>query len=204
MSGLLFVTASEATHKDINLALTYLRDWEYGDGDSSFKLVTTRNAYDLERPSGDRPRDVNATLTPVPRDIDNTWAGAPLEDIEAYCIDLDRSKDAGVNTHLYLVIDNEGLKDKTCILGERWIEWEANPITYPERFKKFRVPWDEAYLVWCNLDISNVNFEEFATEGEGDGDGWFQYQAEGAPDMSEENLQMRSDEIEKLRQHGRA
>lgn len=210
MTGLLFVTAPEADHKAINRILLYLRDWEYECGDS-FKLATTKNAYDLENVvNGESGGDVEPTHPPVQVNLDNAWAGSTLDDIEAYCLDLDRNEKAGVNTHLYVLVDSQGLEEMNCILGERVISFdEDDKISYPERFNKFRLPWDELYLTWCNLNISNMDFADFAEEDDAnDGDtlsgGWWTYSSvANGPDLSDDKRQERDDEIEKMRRESK-
>lgn len=206
MTGLLFVIAPEADHKIINQILLHIRDWEY-DSFDSFKLVNTKDADDLE--PFEEGGSIDATEPPVPIDIENAWAGNSLEDVEEFCLDLDRGSKSGKG-HLYVVVDSQGVRDKTCILGERMIEYEKEPITYPERFKKMRLPWDETYLTWCNLEIANMNFEEFTENGDAEYEEtltrqWWTYRSVGnGPDLSDENRQKRDTRIEELRRESRA
>lgn len=205
MSGLLFIIAPEADYKIINRILLYLRDWEYGALDS-FKLVNTKNAYDLD--SFDKGSAIESTSPPVPADFENAWAGASLEDIEDFCLDLAREHTNSGKGRLYVVVDSQGVDDHTSIVGERMIEYENEPISYPERFKKMRLPWDETYLTWCNLNIANMNFEEFTEERDADYEEtlmrqWWTYRSvSDGPDLSEKNRQERDDELERLRVKG--
>lgn len=205
MSGLLFIIAPEADYKIINRILLYLRDWEYGALDS-FKLVITKNAYDLD--SFDKGSAIESTSPPVPADFENAWAGASLEDIEDFCLDLAREHTNSGKGRLYVVVDSQGVDDHTSIVGERMIEYENEPISYPERFKKMRLPWDETYLTWCNLNIANMNFEEFTEERDADYEEtlmrqWWTYRSvSDGPDLSEKNRQERDDELERLRVKG--
>lgn len=205
MSGLLFIIAPEADYKIINRILLYLRDWEYGALDS-FKLVITKNAYDLD--SFDKGSAILSTSPPVPADFENAWAGASLEDIEDFCLDLAREHTNSGKGRLYVVVDSQGVDDHTSIVGERMIEYENEPISYPERFKKMRLPWDETYLTWCNLNIANMNFEEFTEERDADYEEtlmrqWWTYRSvSDGPDLSEKNRQERDDELERLRVKG--
>jgi len=211
MSGLLFVIAPEADHKIINQLLLYIRDWEYGALDS-FRLVNTKNAYDLEGfADGDRTIALEATAPPVPVDFENAWAGASLKDVEDYCLDLDRGDfEDGGKAHLFVVVDSQGVQDKTCIIGERMMDYENEPITFPERFKKLRLPWDETYLTWCNLNIANMNFEEFTEEADVEYEDtltrqWWTYHSVGnGPELSKENRRRRDAEIAELREDSRA
>jgi len=151
MVGLLFVNAPEATHKDINRVLLYIRCW---DGEwSPFKLVTTRNAYDLDLPEcAGEEQELDGTEAPVDEDIKNAWAGAQLTDIEAFCKDLQRNNVTSVNPELYIVVDSAGLHQKTCVLGmciEEDYDSQTKVMSYSKYFRRFRLPWDETYLTWC-------------------------------------------------------
>jgi hypothetical protein len=50
MSGFLFVTAPEADYKAVNLLLHELGNWGYNDGESDFKVITTKNAFTGQKP----------------------------------------------------------------------------------------------------------------------------------------------------------
>ena len=112
MTGLLFVTAPEADHKAINRILLYLRDWEYEAGDC-FKFVTSKNFRDLELPPGSEKGVIDATSPPVDNTLitNNEWKNASLAYVEEYCIDLDKKNLGAVNTHLYAVVDSNGLSN---------------------------------------------------------------------------------------------
>jgi hypothetical protein len=209
MTGLLFVTAPEADHKLINRLLLYLRDWEYGAGDT-FKLVISRNIEEFTHipDSGGRQDDLNDTVPPVSLDIANEWAGASVEEVEAWCIELDG---AGVsrslpelNPYHYIIVDAQGVPDKTCIFGSRATQDE--PFAFLEWFEKTRLPWDEAYLVWCNLDIANMGFEDFVEDNESEHrDHWWTFRSvNNGPDLSDENRAKRDAEIEILEREGQA
>jgi hypothetical protein len=194
-TGLLFVTAPEADYKLINLMLLHLRDWEYGSGDR-FTLVTTKNAYDLESETVETSPPLSSSSP------DNAWAGAALEEVEAFCMDLARDKE-NLKKHsdgtLYVVVDSTGAQAYSCILGHRAYDTE-------DRFDKMRIPWDKLYSPWCNLDIANMNFEEFTQEGDDGGageDGWFTFQNVMGDDyLSDENRGKRDREIQRFRDAG--
>jgi len=157
MTGLLFINAPECTHKHINEVLVYLNDWEY-ENYHAFKLVSTKNAYDLDLPHGtEEGQDLDGTVPPVDPDTENAWAGAELSDIEAFCRDLERHSANGVNPELYILVDSAGLHDKTCVLGMRvedgWYA-ESKTMIHLDHFRRFRMPWDEAYLTWCKSMLS--------------------------------------------------
>lgn len=201
-TGLLFVTAPEADYKLINLLLLHLRDWEYGSGDR-FKLVTTKNAYDLESDNAETSPPLSSSS------LDNAWAGAALEDVEGFCMDLARDEEnlkRNLDAGLYVVVDSTGAQAHSCILGHRACDAEAEEVIELDRFDKMRIPWEKLYSPWCNLDIANMNFEEFTQEcdegGQGQ-DGWFTFKdvMEG-DDLSEENRGKMETEIQRFRNAG--
>lgn len=212
--GLLFITAPSADSKLINRFLLYLRDWEYGAGDA-FHLITSRSIKDTKWDSLDR------TSPPIDEEsssLKNEWVGASLADVEAFCIEVDKSQ--GKNkAHQFVVLDEDGVikaaatkkdeKDegaqKTCILAERVIDWDSDPIAYPEKFNKARTPWYQTYLVWCNLDIANMSWDEYMAGEEGDEEGWWVFDGEdGGEYLSEEKREVRAKEIERFKREGKA
>ncbi|KAK3707572.1 hypothetical protein LTR37_012067 [Vermiconidia calcicola] len=200
MSGLLFVTAETATHKTSNLILLHLRDWDTRSenivqSDNSHCLVTTKNAYDLEK-----PEDANVTKPthlPVPSDISNAWIGASISDIEAFVLDLNKSGTKGVQSSIFFCLDDKGMQDKTIIIGERRYDEDGDELT--DFYNKTRAPWDEAHTVWQNLDIGNVGWEDYCDEEKGaDDDGWWDYAVGGADIMTENERAKRGEAIKKM------
>jgi hypothetical protein len=169
MAGLLFVTAPEADFKIINHALLCMRDWEELNGELDvLRLVTDRAATQNHN---------DGTPLPLKSLPENVWNCATLEDIETYCLSLSCGDDEHPGASLFVVIDSEGLKNRTCVLASMPDEHYENSGTFRGRYDKIRLPWDELYNVWCNLDIANMNFEEFVEEEHGDDQGWFTYQS---------------------------
>lgn len=216
-NGLLFVTAPEADHKVINRLLLHLKDWEYDSGDR-FRLVTSKSTENLVKSSPGTQRDdaatgaiepaATATSAPVEPGLVNEWAGASLADIENFCIALDKSGEVAntLNSHLFVVLDTDGLQDETCVLAERVINWETDPIEYPEEFNKARTPWYETYLAWCNLDISNIGWDEMMDEevvGK-EGRWWVHHDEDSGEYLSDEKRKLRDAGIEKMRGEGKA
>jgi hypothetical protein len=216
-TGLLFVTAPEADYKLINLMLLHIRDWEYESGDR-FKLVTTKNAYDLESaPAATTTPSAAADVTspPLSSSLDNAWAGAALEDVDAFCMDLMRDEENNnnnnythYNTSLYVVLDSTGAQARSAILGQRASDYEAQDFAWLDRFDKMRVPWEDLYSPWCNLDIANMGFEEFTREFDDGGQAgeagcWFTYRKIlGGVELSEDNRRRRDEEVRRFRDAG--
>lgn len=218
-TGLLFVIAPEADHKVINHLLLRLRDWEYESNDR-FKLITSKSIDALtpaagegneeeEKEEKEKEDTIAATSAPVDPDLVNEWSGASLEEVEAFCLELDKAPEDGaikkaLDTHLFVVLDTDGIGGETCILGERVIAWEDEPISYPEEFNKARLPWDETYLTWCNLDISNMGWDEFMEEDsqEVPEDRWWTYSMEPIG-MADSAREQRDGEINRLKEEGK-
>ncbi|KAI0484194.1 hypothetical protein GGR56DRAFT_612732 [Xylariaceae sp. FL0804] len=200
----LFVTASAADHKVINRFLLHFRDWEYGSGDVAH-LVATRSVSDLATTD---PPPGQATSPPVAADRVRAWHGGSVAEVEAFLLDLDPQNAVTA----FLILDDTGVRERTVIVAERaYDDDDDDDDDYNETpgsaqgFRRMRVPWDEAYLTWCNLDIANVSFEECCDEEHGDGgDGWWKYQSVGGADLSEENRAKRDAEIRKLEEQGLA
>lgn len=232
-TGLLFVTAPSADFKLINRILLYLHDWEYESGDrfhlvtsrsASFlqgKFAAHLSARRYE--DGGQWQDLVATSAPVAEDLVNEWSGASVADVEAFCLELDRKQESAGShnkkwAHRFVVLDEEGLQaagggkdgdgedeggQRTCVLAEREIDWDAEPLTYPERFNKVRLPWYQTYLTWCNLDISNVGWDELMAE-EGQRDGWWVFDVRDSGEYISEKKKIRDGEIEQLVDERRA
>jgi hypothetical protein len=194
MAGLLFITASKADYKNINEVLLSMRDWNNSNDDlNAFKLVNDRSATQID--------DVGTPI-PLKSPPENAWSGASLQDIEAYCLNLERGEQKGAA--LFVVVDSEGLKNKTCILASLPEVYYDDPGAFGGKYDKVRVPWDDVYMIWCNLDIANMNFEEFVEEEEErDEQGWFTYQSiyEG-DEEHQRGLERRDRKIEKWRRLG--
>jgi hypothetical protein len=196
MAGLLFVTAPEADFKKINHALLCMRDWEESDGSLDvFKLITDKATTQ---------NDNKGTPLPLQSTPQNVWTGADLKDIESYCITLKSSDDAHKAANLFICLDSAGLETKTCILCSLPDAYYDDPGSFCGRYDKVRVPWDDVYMIWCNLDIANMNFEEFVEEEDGDDQGWFRYQSiyEDDDDDRKEALEKKDREVSRWKQQG--
>ncbi|OHF00238.1 hypothetical protein CORC01_04427 [Colletotrichum orchidophilum] len=206
-----FITAKKADVKLVNRFLLTIRDWEFGDDAAwdCFSLVTSK--------TDPLPLDAESTKPPLQELPLNEWEGSPIEDIEAKILERGREEESVYGRHegannmsLFLVLDDKGVEDRTVILSNRAIDWDADPLTYPERFNKFRTPWASAYLDWCNLDISNIGWSEMcdldgADEGKSEKDGvWWTYGHHTGELTSEENRKRRDAVIKELEGLGQA
>ncbi|KAI5196681.1 hypothetical protein E4T39_07694 [Aureobasidium subglaciale] len=148
MPGLLFVTAPEADYKIINLALLDLHEWD-NDFDS-FLLMTDKeiiNADDYETTS--------PSLNSLGK---NEWSNASIQDVEKHCLALVQNEDKTHCGSLFIILDSIGVETKTFVLCHLPYEYYDldDPETWQGRFEKVRLPWDDTYIMWCNLDIANM------------------------------------------------
>jgi hypothetical protein len=120
MAGLLFVTAPAATHKDINEVLLSMRDWD----DSNGGLDVVRMVTDKH----DTQNYIEGTTIPPESLPENAWAGANVENIEAYCLHLKRSdSNEQTGANLFVVIDSEGLENTSRVLASFPDVFQENP-----------------------------------------------------------------------------
>lgn len=215
MSGYLFVTAPEADYRAVNLLLHELSNWGYNDGESDFKLITTKNAYDFELPAG--KYSLEATIPTLDSTLSNAWAGSSLKDVEDFCLDVLRAEDSGADgPSLFVVVDAAGFESRNAIVVERAIDEEDEDFKSLDSFVKMRIPWDEVNSAWCNLSIANISFDELGElreddaddggEGEGfDGesgdDGWHDYEPMGG-DLNEKNAKKKEKALKRLKDEG--
>ena len=216
MSGYLFVTAPEADHKAVNLILHELSNWGYNDGESDFKVITTKNAYDFERLAGSYMLEV--TLPDLDSTFGNAWAGSNLKDVEDFCLEVLRGEDSGADApSLFVVVDAAGFEGRNAIVVERAIDEEDEDFKELDSFVKMRIPWDEFNSVWCNLHIANMSFEEFGepreddeddgakgkrVDGESGKDGWHDYEPIGGH-LKEKNAKKKEKALQRLKDDGR-
>jgi hypothetical protein len=184
MHGFLFVIAP-VDNVSIDHLLLEIRDRE-SDLDDIFALITTRDPT----LAVSQVKAAEATIPPIPEDISNHWAGATLQEVEAFCLDL--ASETEHSSNLFVVVDEEGFSTDTCIINERVCDVNAKEITYLNTFRKMRVPWDEAAIIWCNLETANMGFEDFA-ENEEEVNGWYMFR-ESPSLQSEEDEGYRTDE----------
>ena len=211
-TGLIFVTAPEADYKAINLLIHHLTDWEYSEGEILFRLVTSKNAYNLELPPGTHALD--ATPPTLDSTLDNAWAGSSLKDVEDFCLDVVRNDpNSDIGASLFIVVDSRGFQDHDAILVEQAVGEEEEGFEMLDSFVKMRVPWKEIYSAWCNLSVANSDFDEMGERrkegGQWDGEeaggeqGWYDFHAGLCFDLNEESARRKDKALQRLKNDGR-
>jgi hypothetical protein len=143
-TGLLFVTAPDADYKAVNKILLHIKDWEHGS-DDRFLLVKDKSGIDIVVP--ENGGSAEPTSPPVPSLRYDGWAGASPDEVEAFLLEQMKTHDEGpVSYGLYVIVDEKGMRDKTCILGEQ--EYDDEKEDMKDSFQRVRLPWDEVYSVW--------------------------------------------------------
>ncbi|KAG4066239.1 hypothetical protein HA402_000463 [Bradysia odoriphaga] len=168
MPALLFVIASSADYKLINRLLLHLRDWEFGEDPTwdIFHLVTLPTLPKT---------DAACTIPPITENdlSNNHWMGKSISDIETYILSERSKNNEGLNLNTFLILDEEGVKDGTIVLLDVPYSDDDNGIV--ERFNKVRVPWQKAYIMWCNLDIANMDFTDFVEDEDEEDVEWWKF-----------------------------
>lgn len=216
MSGYLFVTAPGVDYKAVNLLLHELSNWSYNDGESDFKVISTKNAYDFERPAGSYRLDV--TPPTLDSTFNNAWAGSSLKDVEDFCLDAIRAEDSGADgPSLFVIVDTAGFEGRNAIVVERAMAEEDEDFKELDSFVKMRIPWDEVNSAWANLSIANISFDEMGepreddageggegetVNGERGADGWHDYEPMGG-DLNEKSAKRKEKALQRLEDNGR-
>lgn len=203
------MTTPNADHKAINRLLLHLRDWEFGHEGTwdSFHIVPTKDLDTFK--TSLTSSNVTPTIPPYPVDASNEWQNSTLEEIESFVLRLNKSEgleQSLVNNSVYILLDEKGLADKTCIVGERKFDNETDEQM--DAFDKARVPWEEVHTMWANLDIANMNFDDYCDDDEGcDENFWWRWDASengAALGLDDDKKAMRDGVIRRLEEDGHA
>lgn len=192
---LLYVTSANVDFKTINRFLLEAgKPHEWPDADYNYHVVLSRDAATY--PQGGprtRPGDLDATTFASP------WIGASISEVEAFAVQTGSLAHGG----LILVLDDEAVAWREVVLGERLMTADGNDgkLKVLDEFKKVRLPWSAVTGMADNLEVANMNFEEFTVDGPSfeDGDtrgGWYQFniRLDDTPDQEEKSARQRERE----------
>lgn len=219
MASLLFITAPSADTKAMNRALVHLHS--YPGYSPSLKLVLSDHLEDFKAVGFGEGTESPFTEPDISPPISNAWAGASLSTIETFVKDAWDLESNAIDRTLYLVIDDEGLRAKTCIVAERICSFEEPPSGGLETrwsgvhdYNRVRMPWNRATSMFNNLSIANMGFEDFvevdldsdvnfdSPTADGQGRWWTADDEES--DMGPEYEQMEAEELARLEKEGLA
>ncbi|KXT08549.1 hypothetical protein AC579_10248 [Pseudocercospora musae] len=153
-----------------------------------FAIVDSKNAYEV----AERYKDGVDPMEPghfAEDNFESPWAGLSIEDRE--------------EPNLFLILDDKGVRDETVILAHRHF---GEDDKYTNVFDKVRMPWPGGYSMWCNLDIANMDFEEFCEGEEAGEDGWWEANDFGkscGDDMSDEKRELKDKMLRELQEAGK-
>jgi hypothetical protein len=66
---------------------------------------------------------------------------------------------AGITTQIWVILNKIGLEASTCLLAEHVFDEEKMKFT--DDFRAARLPLEEAFSMFANLEIENMRFEEY-------------------------------------------
>lgn len=134
----------------------------------------------------------------------NDFAGKSIDDIRDYVVKHEAQwKKLDIASHVWLIIDQEGLDNMTVVLAEYPCE-DSDDGEYEEgsnEWRGVRLKCEEAWSAFLNLQIANLCFEEFvADEGRQVGRGMHEKLADGSEEiMVYEKLEVA---LKKLKEDG--
>lgn len=200
MPAALFVNTPSADYKLVNRVLLHLRDWEYGEDPSwdNFHLIKAEILPETVGQFGTQPPIAENDLS------NNIWANKSISDIQSFMLTErgKKNKENELNLNTFVILDEQGVKDGTVVLLDS--PYNGDEDKMEERFNKVRVPWKKTYIMWCNLDIANMNFEDFVEDEEGDEVDWWTYAVDQDEETEEEKnvKEKRNSAIAELEQKG--
>jgi hypothetical protein len=134
-----------------------IQDFQYTDDlDSNWVLLSSSTLPD-ERPK--------STVPPLLDVNKNDFAGSTFEDINKF-LRANEAKLKGLDftAKNWVIIDQKGLDTETCLVVEQtfhWDEVQRKGHYLPDDFRAARVSLTFAWIMFVNLDISNMGFEEY-------------------------------------------
>ncbi|KAK8049830.1 GroES-like protein [Apiospora phragmitis] len=147
----------------MNRALVHLRS---SPDFSGLKLALSDRLEDLKALGHGQGAESRFTEPDIRPPISKAWAGASLSAIETF-VEAVRHIES-IEPDLYLVVDEEGLGGKTCIVAQRIYGREDKPSGGCEArwpgihdYNRVRMPWDRTMTMFDNLSIGNMGFEDY-------------------------------------------
>ena len=126
-----------------------------------------------------------------------------MDEVESFVLNIDNARSSiggRVNGTLYLLFDSQGLEDKTCIIAQRRYDGEIDK--HIDAFDKVWAPWDDINLMWTNLDIGNMNFDEWCVDRGCDKDFWWRWKGIELLEMDKDKRATKEEDIKKFEEEG--
>jgi hypothetical protein len=168
-----FTTLTPKRHQALNRALLLIQDFEYAEYPTSSQWVLLTSAQLPSAAPGPTLLPVAHVDFGVGNGGGNAFASKSLAEISAF---VDANSDAlrkiDVSWAHWVVIDQKGLETSTCLVckcGSGFDEdEEEGGRGSTSEFRACRMPYEMALSMVVNLDIANMNFEDFVDERAGE------------------------------------
>ncbi|KAJ6603234.1 hypothetical protein DFH09DRAFT_1124027 [Mycena vulgaris] len=208
-----FITAERFSPKALNRALLLIQDFEYSayPADSRWMVLTSTDLTPAASPFA---------ATALPFEIPangNAFAGMSLTEINTFVrANQDALQAVELSAGDWLVIDQKGLETSTALVCEQYYnsgeeEHGGGEEGLTDEFRACRIPYEQAWIMITNLDIANMDFEDFVDEEAGkqeDGSWkWMSFTPDEGRDEGEEPTEpevKREKALKELREGGHA
>ncbi|KAF7342937.1 hypothetical protein MVEN_01723700 [Mycena venus] len=149
-----FITAARAPPKVVNRAFLLIQDFEYTKypEESHWTLLTSAKLPNARPPTTSVPLSDSALSI-------NDFASMSLVAINTFVRTHEgKLNEIGISKYNWLVIDQKGLETSTCLVCDQFY----NPGEgWTSEFRACRLPCEEAWIMFANLDVANMGFEDF-------------------------------------------
>jgi hypothetical protein len=106
---------------------------------------------------------MRTTTEPI---LNHDFAGANLSDVSNFVeTNETQLKKLNFTTYNWVVIDQNGLDSSTCILVHR--KYDPKKKKKSHESEAVRLPFGEAWLMFANMDIANMGFEDWVDDAAG-------------------------------------
>ncbi|KAF7296245.1 hypothetical protein HMN09_01093600 [Mycena chlorophos] len=170
-----FLTASNVDAKALTRAFLAMHDFEFNEYPPSWGFVlTTSKTLPASKPP--------PTTLPITTLQASEYENLSLSEINAFVRSHEQALSAADLSHeQWVVLDQAGLEGGTCVVFDHWLRDEDDDDDDDDddededegagggndRFRACRVPWKQAHSMLSNLDIANMDFEDFVDEDAG-------------------------------------
>jgi len=158
-----FITASRAPSKALHRAFLLIQDFEFTEypHESTWVLLSSK-----ELPAT-RPK---TTTLPLPDDAGNDFAGLSFADINSFIrSNEDALRELKLSRLNWLIIDQKGLETFTSLVCEQYYSDGEDGIggEFTNEFRACRVPFEESWIMFANLDVANMGFDDYVDQKAG-------------------------------------
>ncbi|KAJ7123518.1 hypothetical protein C8R44DRAFT_783963 [Mycena epipterygia] len=152
-----FVTAPRPSPKALNRAFLLIQDFQFivYPHESSWTLLTSK-----ELPIAP-PTATRLPLADISRT--NDFAAMSFAEINAFVRAHDTNlRGLGFTTANWVIIDRKGLETSTCLVCDQYYNGGEAGVEggFTDEFRACRIPYEEAWIMFANLDVANMEFED--------------------------------------------